>query len=501
MSFFPLPRLAAVAAIASLAFTSFATPATRAGDFTGKKVLLVVGEADEDRPTDDNLVKEHLESLGLVVTTAKDAESLEKAKGADLVVISGSVNPYAIAHDYKELAVPILTWSAQTYPLLGMTGSERHKDFEMIEPTQYFPQSFTDLYGYCVNPTHPIALEAGLPAKMFGTLYLLPGESNWGKAGMAAQVIAVDEGNSDKDCLFTYEKGAALVDGSWAPARRASFWLGAANFHYLTAVHGPAAKDPASATWYVGLKLFDATVHWALSKPVESPLKTAADIHAALAAAAKGKSVLYVERFMAGEGKAADEHNVAYLRELGFKVTVGDQVDAEVTTGDYAMVVLSATCSKYKLNGKYGESNFPLMCHEGLYADSIHVAGFNRYTDYGEHGEEKESADPQEAYLNVVNPWHPMAAGLPAGPVQVIKEPDVLKWATPTRSAIVIASLPYSEHQAAILAYEKGSMMVDHYTSPARRTLFPLDNPAFDDLTPAGLALYDACVLWTIGSK
>jgi hypothetical protein len=34
--------------------------------------------------------------------------------------------------------------------------------------------------------------------------------------------------------------------------------------------------------------------------------------------------------------------------------------------------------------------------------------------------------------------------------------------------------------------------------APARRTLFPIDNPAFDDLTPEGHTLFDAAVLWTI---
>ncbi len=501
MNLLSYSRLIAAMAVASVSLITLRPVPARGADLSGKKVLLVVGEADEDRPTDDVLVKSHLESLGLTVAMVNDEAALEQAKGVDLVVLSASVNPYAISREFKSLEIPILTWSAPTYPILGMTGSTRHNDFEIIEPVHHFQECFTDLYGYCVNPTNPIAMEASLPAKMFGTMYLLPTETNWGKPGIAAQVIAVYEGNRDKAALFTYEKGATLYDGSVAAARRASFYLGASNFHYLTAVHGPAENDDHSKTWYVGLKLFDATVRWALAQPITSSLKTPAAIHAALAAAAAGKTVLYVDRLLTPEGKEADDHNVAYLQALGFKVKVADQDDAEVTTGNVDLVVLSATCSKYKLNGKYGDSKFPVMCHEGLCADTLHMAGLNRYHDYGEHGEEKESEDPPEAYLEIVNAWHPLAAGFPAGPVQVIKEADVLKWATPTRSAIVIATLPYASHQAAIFGYEKGAVMTDQYIAPARKLLFPLDNPAFDDLTPNGLALYDASVLWCIGSK
>jgi hypothetical protein len=42
--------------------------------------------------------------------------------------------------------------------------------------------------------------------------------------------------------------------------------------------------------------------------------------------------------------------------------------------------------------------------------------------------------------------------------------------------------------------------MADEYIAPARRAMIPVDNPAFDDLTEQGHALFDAVVLWTISS-
>ena len=162
------------------------------------------------------------------------------------------------------------------------------------------------------------------------------------------------------------------------------------------------------------------------------------------------------------------------------------------------LIIISATNSKYKTTNKYRDAKIPLICLEGLMADTLKMAGRRRYLDYGEHGEPKESEDPPEAYLEIVNSSHPMAAGLKNGYVKFIKEADVLKWATPAPSATIIATLPNSFHERAIFGYEKGAAMADEFVAPARRTMFPIDNPAFDDLTEAGHVLFDAAILWTI---
>jgi hypothetical protein len=491
----PRPMLGLLAAAVVCAVASVrAAPALQ-----GKKVLFVTGAPAAGEPSDDAAIRAHLEALGAAVTMAADTDPDSRAAGEDLVVISATVNPHVLRAGYRNAPVPVFTWSATSYPHLGMTGPLRHHDFEIIEPTQHFAESFTDLYGYCVNPNHPIARAAGLPAQMFGTLYLQPTESCWGRPGPGAQVVAVFEGNPDKAALFTYEKGSTLEDGAVAPARRVGFYLGRDNFHLLTAAYGPAARDPDQRTWYVGLKLFDAALAWAASPPPAPPAHDPAALHVALAQAAHGRKLLFVERVHGGEGREADEHNVEYLRNLGFIVTVADQDDPAAVAQGQAIVLISATCSKYKLTNKYRDVPVPLMCYEGLMADTLYFAGRDRYVDYGEHGEEKESDDPPESYLDIVNAWHPLAAGLSAGPVQVTKEPGTLKWATPSRGALVIATLPYAPQQCAIFGYDKGVPMAYDHVAPARRLLFPLDNPAFDELTPAGLALYDAALLWLLG--
>ena len=299
--------------------------------------------------------------------------------------------------------------------------------------------------------------------------------------------------------VFTYEREASLEDGRVAPARRVGFYLGDDDFHLLTATYGPAASDPNMRSWAIGLKLFDTALRWAASPPPPVPAYDPSALDAALRHAARGKKVLFVERVDAGEGAEADAHIVAHLRSLGFTVTVADQSDPESRARGQDLVIISGTCSKWKLANKYADIAIPLISLEGLMSDTLHFSGFHRYVDYGEHGEERESDDPAESYLDIVGAWSPMAAGLRPGLMQFATEPGVLKWARPLPDAIVIATLPNEPQECAIFGYPKGARMAGGFIAQARRALLPLDNPTYDELTPQGSALFDAVVLWTLG--
>jgi hypothetical protein len=464
----------------------------------GKKILLVVGEPEKGETNDDGAVKKHFEDLGYVVTTATEDDPATKANGEDLVVISSTADPREIADKYMDVAVPVFTWNTVDYPDMKMTGPERHVDFETIDHVQDFARSFSMLYGYFPNATDPIVKEFGGKTQLFGTGYLLPQNFGWGKPAAGADIIVNTEGDPTHAGVFTYEKGVSMYGGFVAPARRVGFYIQDSTFHYLTEVHGLAAKDPDFADWWVGLKLFDASIRWALSQPVTPGPYDPAATKAALAKAAKGKKVLFVRRLDTPEGEESDDHIVEHFKEVGFIVKEADQTEPQSVAEGEDFIVISATNSKYKTTNKYRDAKIPILCLEGLMADTLKMAGRRRYVDYGEHGELTESEDPQEAYLDIVNSNHPMAAGLKNGYVKFIKEADVLKWATPAPSATIIATLPNSTHERAIFGYEKGAAMADEFVAPARRTMFPVDNPAFDDLTEAGHALFDAAVLWTI---
>ena len=469
-----------------------------AAELHGKRILIVAGEADADHPNDDQLVAQHLTEQGYVVTMAKDSD-VAITGGEDLIVLSSTADPRVLSGKYADSAIPVFTWNTVDYPDMHMTGPERHVDFETLDPVQDYMRSFSMLYGYYTNVATPIVRAIGIPrSEMFGTLYLEPQAFGWGKPAASADIIVASEGDPTHAAVFTYEKGSTMYNRFVAPARRVGFYLQDATFHNLTDVHGPAENDPNLVEWWSGLKLFDASIRWALSEPAMPSPYDPAELKNRLAAAIKGKKILFVRRLNTPEGEESDDHIAEHLKELGAIVKEVDQTEPDTVAEGEDAIILSATNSKYKMSNKYRDAKIPLLCLEGLMADTLKMANRRRYIDYGEHGEPKESEDPPEAYLEIVNSSNEMAAGFKPGYVKYIKEADVLKWAVPTPSAITIATLPNSFHERAIFGYEKGSAMADEFIAPARRTLLPVDNPAFDNLTEQGHALFDAVLLWTI---
>ncbi len=465
----------------------------------GKTVLFVTGGASAPQPNDDALVARHLRKLGLRVRTVDAQVSPSAARGTALIVISSTANARELGDKFADSPVPIFTWDTFDYPNLGMTGAVLHRDFDIIDPVQHYADSFAVLYGFGANITSEISRSVGLRPQLFGTLYLEPQTAGWGDPGPGGTVITDFFGSRHYAGVFTYEREATLANGRTAPARRVGFYLGSDNFHLLTAVYGPAARDPSLRHWAIGLKLFDAALRWAASPPPPEPKYDPRALDAALRQAARGKKLLYVERVNGGEGRRSDAHIVAHLRHLGFTVTVADQMAPQSIAHGMDLIIISSTCSKWKLANKYVNAPVPLISLEGLLSDTLHFSGRNRYVDYGEHGELLESVDPPENYLDIVGAWSPMAAGLKPGLVKFTDHPGVLKWAWPLPDATVIATLPNEPREDAIFGYPQGARMAGGFIAPARRALLPLDNPSYDDMTPQGKALFDAVVLWALG--
>ena len=501
----PMWRFVVLAGLA-LCVTAFAVhPACAAlvppSALEGETVLFVTGGKASPTSNDDAAVRRHLEALGLRVRTVDASATARDARGVSLIVVSSTADAHVLGDKFAAVPVPVFTWNTYDYPNLGLTGPRLHRDFEVIDPVQHYADSFSILYGYGANLTSEISRAVDLKPQLFGTLYLKPETAGWGKPGPGGTVVADFDGMRDRAAVFTYESDATLANGQVAPARRVGFFLGNDDFHLLTAVYGPAANDPDLRSWAIGLKLFDAALRWAVSPPPPVSHYDPAALDAAIRSVSHGKKVLFVERVNAGEGRVSDEHIVAHLRSLGFAVTIADQMEPQTRAQGQDLVIISSTCSKYKLANKYTDVPVPVVALEGLLSDGLHFAGRNRYVDYGEHGEELESDDPPENFLDIVGAWSPMAAGLGPGLVKFTEHVGVLKWARPLPDAQVIATLPNAPHECAIFGYPKGSRMADGFIAPARRALLPLDNPSYDDLTPQGKALFDAVVLWAADGK
>ena len=189
----------------------------------------------------DAKMRERLEALGFTVTLVDQRDPASAADGKDLVVITSGVSAHGLEGKYKSVAVPVITWESYILPHMGMTAKRQEVDFGTAEG------KFR--YLWLVNAPHP--LSGGLPAGMVNVVQR-GGPMNWGRPGPGAIVIATFPGELDKSPLFAYEKGATMDGENLAPARRVMLFLDNASF--------PGLNE-------AGLKLFDAAVLWAATKP------------------------------------------------------------------------------------------------------------------------------------------------------------------------------------------------------------------------------------------
>ncbi len=499
-----LNKIVKVAAIGTL-LCAFPLAAQQVADdaLRGKSVLFVSGELAKGQPNDDPLIVQHLERLGARVSVAKADAAANAAQGKDLVVISSTVNSREVGDRYKSVAVPLVTWNAYEFAELDMTGDKLHEDFSVVREKPFHNANHADYYAHATSSTNAILKAAKIPQGMFAPLLFSGGvtDPSWGKPSRAADVAVVFEGDYEKAAVFSYEKGALMVNHTIAPARRVGLFLGHNSWSILSDAQGPAAEDPKEYAWFSGRRLFDAALRWAVSAPEQRVSATATQQRAALAAAAKGKKLLFVRRYDLPwpENEASDQAQLKYLRELGFDVSTADHMDPDSRAQGKDLVIVSASTNKYKLGTKYSDAQAPVILFEAKAVDALGMVTRRRNTDYGVN-DHKESLYPPENYIDIGRPHHPLAAGFPAGRFKLYKTPGVLAWSRPPAGAQVIATIPNQPEHATMFAYEAGATMANDMVAPARRVLFPMDAPRFPDLTDEGRTVYDAVLKWALAS-
>jgi hypothetical protein len=150
-----------------------------------------------------------------------------------------------------------------------------------------------------------------------------------------------------------------------------------------------------------------------------------------------------------------------------------------------ALILTSATISSSQVTTKFRDVAVPVVNWEYGLEDDYGFA-----TSYGTAG--------SQTNLNVTNPGHPLAAGLPAGIRTVATAAGDFSWGEPGGSPIIIARLNNGSNHPCVYAYEKAAAMTSG-TAPARRVHLFLQNETFASLTADGLALFDAAVRWATG--
>jgi hypothetical protein len=462
----------------------------------GKKLLYVMNfrEVDlarkEDPPRPD-LVKmkqavldedwkvvAHLKSLGFDVTTCDELADAKLAKGKDLVVISESVNAFEIANKYTLVTIPVIVWENDVFDDMRMTGKRLRVDYGTYSKGATALQLF--------NAPHP--LSAGLTA---GTHEILskPAPINWGKPGLGATIIATLPDQPDKVTIFAYEKGATMEYDYTAPARRVGLFANRDYFESLT-------PD--------GQALFDAVFLWAVSpQPVPH-------------GAAAGKQVLYimnrrnlelVKSEVPSDPKRVkrlqktadnDQKAISRLQALGFTVSVTDEhPTADVVTGK-DLIVISNSVNPNEIPERYAALSVPIVTWASELYPVLHLTGNLPGEDFGTTG--TVGGKDGDRFASIVNAAHPLAAGLNPDAIQDLYTDNefITNYGKPGLGAINIAVIEGYPDRRLVFAYEKGASMANDMLAPARRVAYFVNTEDFGELQPAGLALFDAAMLWAV---
>jgi len=191
-----------------------------------------------------------------------------------------------------------------------------------------------------------------------------------------------------------------------------------------------------------------------------------------------------------GPSFASDAKVRDHLAERGFSVRIEDQAAEPEKAKNADLIVISSTVSAKDVRPGWRQLKVPLLTWENDLLDDLAMTGKRHDTDFGEAEKER--------YLWIANAPQSMAAKLPAGIVNVYVKQAPMSWGKPGLGATIIASLYGQPEKVAIFGYEAGATMDYETLAPARRTMLFLGNDGFANLSPAGLALFDAAVDWTL---
>jgi len=220
-----------------------------------------------------------------------------------------------------------------------------------------------------------------------------------------------------------------------------------------------------------------------------------AAVSAQAAPLGQGKKLLFVLQQKSKPDNIATDTKVRqHLEALGFSVQVVDQTAPASAADGADLVVISSTVSAQVVEGKFKSTTVPIITWESYILPHMGLTGRKLDSDFGTQKEKVR-------YLDLVNAPHPLAAGLPAGMLNVFKEGGVVNWGKPGLGATIISTVAGDPSRVTEFAYEKGATMQSGLNAPARRVSLFLENTSFTELNDAGLKLFDAALQWGLGGS
>jgi hypothetical protein len=193
--------------------------------------------------------------------------------------------------------------------------------------------------------------------------------------------------------------------------------------------------------------------------------------------------------------RGSEERLKARLERLGFEVSVADAatVQPERARG-VALVVFSSSVSSQLLPAWWAELPVPLMVLESTGYEQLGFTGSRWRRDVG--------PTPTISDVVIQNGAHPLAGGLD-GTVKAFTVPQKLRWAAPAPGAVSIATYAGAPEQATLMfGYDRGAVTASGVVAPARRVgIFLGNGRVIRALTEPGWKLFDAAVLWLLGTQ
>lgn len=179
-----------------------------------------------------------------------------------------------------------------------------------------------------------------------------------------------------------------------------------------------------------------------------------------------------------------------HLAAQGYTVRLLDQGADPKEAAHTDLVVISSSVSAKDVHPGWRSLAVPIVTWENDLLDDLAMTGKRHDVDFGEAEKER--------YLWIVNAPQPMAAGLPAGVANVYARQAGMSWGKPGLGATTIATIYGQPEKAAVFGYEAGATMDYETLAPARRVMFFMGNDGFDNLSPAGMRLFDAAIGWAV---
>ncbi|WP_424315794.1 putative Ig domain-containing protein [Haloferula sp.] len=500
-------------------------------------VLMVVGSTTLN--PGDQALKTWFENQGYLVTLRSFAGvQASDADGMDVVFITSTGSSGALGGRLTDVSVPMIVCESYVFDDMGLTAIGNG-----VELGSSSFETQIDI----VSEGHPLA--AGLSG-LSTIVSSGSGFFTWGRAGGEALEIATLGSNSGRSAIFAYDSGALLASGANAAHRRLGLCFGDLTAANLTAegsqilaaafqwalvggtydaggapVQLQYSQNPANYEQDVAItpnlpsSLGGAVVSYSIlpalpaglsfntvsgeisGTPTESLASTifqitatnamgstSTDVAISVSGVPIGDVLLVVGSTILNPGDAALRD---WFEGQGFVVTLKSFSGVQLAdAAGMDLVFITATGSSGDLGGRLSDASVPTIVCEPYIYDDMGLTAVGNNVQLG--------VSFGESQLEIVNPTHPIAAGL-SGVVTVVSDGSgFFTWGLPGAGGTSIAALSSNGSQSAIFAYEAGSTLANSQVAPDRRVGLFMGDLSGANLTSDGLQLLSASVVWAL---